>query len=127
MSSVDLSHQGTVDRSFKTTEAFLHTLASRASIGILLSDPWGNCHFFNQRLCELSGLTMADAAGEGWAKAIHADDRKRVLDEWYETARHIRSFSSESRFIALMEPPVGFMEKGLLFARDHPRSPATFS
>ena len=98
MSSVDLSHQGTVDRSFKTTEAFLHTLASRASIGILLSDPWGNCHFFNQRLCELSGLTMADAAGEGWAKAIHADDRKRVLDEWYETARHIRSFSSEFRF-----------------------------
>ena len=82
MSSVDPSNQGTLDRSFKTTEAFLHTLASQASIGILLSDPYGNCHFVNQRLCEMSGLTMAAAAGEGWAKALHADDRNRVLDEW---------------------------------------------
>ena len=41
---------------------------------------------------------MADAAGEGWAKALHGDDRKRVLDEWYEAARHIRPFSSEFRF-----------------------------
>ncbi len=98
MSSVDLSKHGTGDRSFKTTEAFLHTLASQASLGIFLSDPHGNCHFFNQRLCELSGLTMADAAGEGWAKALHPDDRTRVLDEWYEATRHVRPFSSEFRF-----------------------------
>ncbi|MET0513721.1 MAG: PAS domain S-box protein [Nitrospiraceae bacterium] len=98
MSSGDLSSHGTLDRSFTTTEAFLHTLASQASIGILLSDPYGNCHFVNQRLCELSGLTLAAAAGEGWTKALHADDRKRVLDEWHETTRHIRPFSSEFRF-----------------------------
>ena len=98
MSSVDPPNHGTLDRSFKTTEAFLHTLANQASIGILLSDPYGNCHFVNQRLCEMSGLTMAAAGGEGWAKALHADDRNRVLDEWSEAARHVRPFSSEFRF-----------------------------
>src|SRR5688572_2590896 len=98
MSSVDRSHDGTLGRSFKTTEAFLHTLASQASLGIFLGDPHGNCHFFNQRLCDLSGLTMAGAAGEGWAKALHPEDRTRVLNEWYEAARHIRPFSSEFRF-----------------------------
>lgn len=96
MSSVDFSQH--IDRSFKATEAFLHTLAGQASLGILLSDPQGNCHFINQRLCDLSGLTMADAACEGWIRALHPDDRKRVLDEWHEAVQHLRPFSSEFRF-----------------------------
>ena len=38
----------------------------------------GSCVLVNERWRELSGLSAAEAAGHGWASAIHPADRDRV-------------------------------------------------
>jgi PAS domain S-box-containing protein len=73
-------------------------LASHAPVGLFLTDAQGHCLFVNERWCALTGLTPAEAAGEGWAEALHPDDRERVFAEWSAAAAAGREFASEYRF-----------------------------
>ena len=57
-------------------------LIEAVPVGIHQADSAGECVLVNQRWRELSGLSSADAAGHGWAAAIHPDDRERVMAEW---------------------------------------------
>src|SRR5215207_173673 len=51
-------------------------------VGLYLTDPDGSCVLVNERWRELSGLSAAEAAGHGWASAIHPADRERVVARW---------------------------------------------
>ena len=44
--------------------------------------PDGQVDFINQRWCEYTGLSGAEACGEGWQTAIHPDDLPELLDRW---------------------------------------------
>jgi PAS domain S-box-containing protein len=73
-------------------------LAELAPVGIFLTDAQGICQYVNSRWCALAGLTAAEAAGEGWAAALHPDDRERVLRDWYRAAATSSDSESEYRF-----------------------------
>jgi PAS domain S-box-containing protein len=62
-------------------------LIEAVPVGIHQADPAGECVLVNRRWRELSGLSSADAAGHGWAAAIHPDDRERVMAEWRAVIR----------------------------------------
>ena len=53
-----------------------------APIGIFETDALGSCTFVNDRYCQLTGLSSADALGAGWTRVLHPDDRGRVIAEW---------------------------------------------
>ncbi len=57
-------------------------LLHKAPIGLFQADEKGNCVFVNRRLCELTGLTPALAAGWGWIQSVWPEDRERLLTEW---------------------------------------------
>jgi PAS domain S-box-containing protein len=42
----------------------------------------GQVDFLNQRWCEYTGLSIAEACGEGWQTAIHRDDLPELLNRW---------------------------------------------
>jgi PAS domain S-box-containing protein len=42
----------------------------------------GYCDFLNQRWLDYTGMTAEQAAGWGWAEAIHPDDRKGLVEYW---------------------------------------------
>jgi PAS domain S-box-containing protein len=44
--------------------------------------PDGYCDFLNQRWLDYAGMTAPQAAGWGWEKAIHPDDRKGLVEYW---------------------------------------------
>ena len=44
--------------------------------------PDGYCDFLNQRWLDYAGMTAEQAAGWGWAEAIHPDDRKGLVEYW---------------------------------------------
>jgi len=44
--------------------------------------PDGEVDFLNRRWCEYTGLTLEQARGWGWSKAIHPDDRARLNTYW---------------------------------------------
>jgi PAS domain S-box-containing protein len=67
-------------------------------IGIFIADADGRCRFTNPRYQRLSGLTAEAALGDGWARAIHPDDRHRIVVEWMECAKVRRPFHSAFRY-----------------------------
>ncbi len=75
------------------------TLTETAPVGIFLTDTEGSCLYVNQSWSEIAGLTLAEASGQGWIKALHPEDRDRLLADWKQAVQNNISFSSESRFI----------------------------
>jgi PAS domain S-box-containing protein len=52
----------------------------------------------NARWSEMAGRPAAEALGGGWLKALHPDDRDRVVEELYRATREDRCFESKFRF-----------------------------
>jgi PAS domain S-box-containing protein len=73
-------------------------LARISPVGIYHCDKFGDCTYVNERWCELTGLTFAEALGAGWERAIHPEDRARIHEEWRRTAEANEPFRSEYRF-----------------------------
>lgn len=80
-------------------EERFRTLLTSVPIGIFVTDPIGRCLFVNEWWCKISGLSPAEAQGEGWIKAIHPEDQERVFLGWNESLRKSTPFKMQYRFI----------------------------
>jgi PAS domain S-box-containing protein len=94
----ELAERIRAENDLRRAEERFRQLATRAPVGIFETDAQGDCLFVNARWCELAGLAPGEAAGPGWSRALHPDDRDRVFAEWYEAATTAREFVSEYRF-----------------------------
>lgn len=79
-------------------ERLFRTLAAHTPVGIFVSNATGGCEYVNPRWCELAGLTVEQALGDGWVVALHPDDADRVRAEWAEAAAEGRDSVVEYRF-----------------------------
>ena len=87
-----------IEQALKQSEAKFRALVTQAPVGIFQTDCQGDCLYVNPRWLEITGLSKAEAMGKGWSNALHAEDRARVYQEWYEAATTEREFASEYRF-----------------------------
>jgi PAS domain S-box-containing protein len=55
--------------------------------GLWRSDPSGHCSFVNERWCQITGWSAAEAAGNGWVRILHTEDAPRVVAAWREALR----------------------------------------
>jgi PAS domain S-box-containing protein len=88
----------TRDAALGASELRFRTLTSHAPVGIFQTDSKGNCLFVNERWCEMAGMIPEEAKGMGWTRALHPEDRERVLNEWYDATKAGCEFASEYRF-----------------------------
>lgn len=86
------------ERALRDSELRFRTLSLQAPVGIFETDADGLCVFTNTKWTELSGISAEDALGEGWAKAIHPEDRPRVFDGWQKAVEQGEVFAGEYRF-----------------------------
>jgi PAS domain S-box-containing protein len=82
----------------RESEERFRTLTTLSPVAIYVSDAQGNCIYVNNCWCEMSGLTPAEAQGDGWIKALHPDDRGQVASAWHEMVRTGGSWGLEYRF-----------------------------
>ena len=82
----------------RESQKLFQTLTTVSPVGIFRTNADGHCTYVNQRWCEIAGLTPEEARGEGWARAIHPEDRERVFAEWHRIAREGSQLHSEYRF-----------------------------
>jgi PAS domain S-box-containing protein len=73
-------------------------LAEYAPVGIYLTDPSGDCVLTNRVWREMSGLDSEEAAGRGWVKGLHPEDRDAVTKGWYQSIREQGSWRADYRF-----------------------------
>jgi PAS domain S-box-containing protein len=72
--------------------------------------PDGYCDFVNQRWLDYTGISAEQAQGWGWAQMIHAEDSKRLVEEWelclgsgapIDTEARIRRFDHSYRWFLI--------------------------
>ncbi|MDI6032929.1 PAS domain S-box protein [Flavobacterium sp. LB2P84] len=81
------------------SEVRYHTLTEVSPAGIFRTDANGLTTYVNPRWCQISGLSYAEALGNGWLTAVHNDDKKLLFSGW-ENATYNQEISlSEYRFV----------------------------
>ena len=88
----------TADALLENEERF-RTLTALAPVGIYLTSPEGLCQYANPRWCDMAGLSMEEALGNGWTRGLHPDDRDRVFACWQEMTDSRGRWGQEYRFI----------------------------
>ncbi len=80
------------------SEEKYQTLAKIAPVGIFYTDEQGKCLYVNEKWSEITGISSEEAAGDGWVKGLHLDDRELVFAQWNEAAEQNIAFKLEYRF-----------------------------
>ncbi|MBX9600529.1 MAG: PAS domain S-box protein [Bryobacteraceae bacterium] len=73
-----LRSRAAADRSEARYRALVH-LSPQA---VWMALPDGRLEFANQYFLDFTGLTLDEAKGDGWVRALHPEHRDRVLSEW---------------------------------------------
>jgi PAS domain S-box-containing protein len=94
----DITERKQTEEVIRRSEQRFRTLTTQAPVGIFLTDAEGDCLFVNKRWCEIAGIAPEQATGQGWADALHSEDRKRVVDEWSTAVQGGREFALEYRY-----------------------------
>ncbi|NMG20431.1 response regulator [Brasilonema bromeliae] len=83
----------------RESEERFRLLSAFAPIGIFQTDGAGRCLYTNPQWQAIAGLTLQESLGDGWARAIHPDDRQQVWAEWNRCTQEGSEFSMEFRFL----------------------------
>jgi diguanylate cyclase (GGDEF)-like protein/PAS domain S-box-containing protein len=82
-----------------SSEDVFRVLAALTPVGMYVASASGEYEYVNRRWCELTGLTSAQAAGDGWTSALHHEDAARVTALWREAVAGAGDSICEYRFL----------------------------
>ncbi len=88
------------EKAVQLTESRYHTLTSLVPVGIFMTKADGKTTFVNPKWCSISGLSQEQALNDGWLKAVHPDDRKKLKQGWYDDAKRKEDSDAEYRFLS---------------------------
>ncbi|MGK7888041.1 MAG: PAS domain S-box protein [Leptolyngbyaceae cyanobacterium] len=96
---VELSARQQAEVKLLEVERRYANLAEIVPVGIFQTDAELQNLYINERCSELIHLSPLEAAGIGWVKHLHPDDRDRVLTAWHQAIQNDVSFHLEYRFL----------------------------
>ncbi|MDH7446623.1 sensor histidine kinase [Aquimarina sp. 2201CG14-23] len=102
----DIYHSLTYRQKFEEAEKVIQlsenryqTLTDISPVGIFMTKANGKTTFVNEKWCNISGLSQQEAIEDGWLKAVHPEDRKRLKSGWYNNAKNRDASHAEYRFL----------------------------
>jgi two-component system, sensor histidine kinase and response regulator len=84
----------------KQSEAKFRSLGESSPDGIFLADTAGQWIYCNSQWLSISGLGFDESLREGWSRAIHEEDKARVLEQWSRCLLEHKEFSQEFRLVS---------------------------
>jgi PAS domain S-box-containing protein len=97
INSRDITKRRAAEEALKASEVRFRALGGMAPVGIFCTDPQGLGTYLNDRLLEIIGMKPEEAAGSGWMRSIHPDDRERVAVELAHVGATGQPWRSEHR------------------------------
>ncbi|MBD2103724.1 PAS domain S-box protein [Leptolyngbya sp. FACHB-261] len=98
-SGQDITERKRAEAALRQSEELFRSLSACSPVGIFLADTEGRCLYTNPQCQAICGLTLEESLGEGWAKAVHPEDREWVFAEWSLAARAGQKCFQEYRFL----------------------------
>ncbi len=83
----------------KQREIKYQTLTNISPVGIFHTRADGYTTFVNPKWSDISGLTMDEALGNGWMKAVHPNDIEQVKNDWRLATEQKKVSETEYRFL----------------------------
>jgi PAS domain S-box-containing protein len=80
--SYDITDRRHAEAALRHSEEQFRTVANLVPDLLWRTAPDSNTTWYNQRWFDYTGQTLAQAAGDGWADAIHPDDRERSVQQY---------------------------------------------
>jgi PAS domain S-box-containing protein len=93
----DVTKRSQEERDCRKRAEQFQALAACAPTAMLFLDQQGRCLFANGAWLTASGLAEKDCLGDGWSRAVHGEDRGRLITEWQHALRAGREFYAECR------------------------------
>lgn len=97
--AIDVTEEVLARKALEKSEITLRRLLDTMPQKISQTDPEGNVIFFNQQWMDETGFTYKELQGDGWIKAIHRGDFKKIKDDWFKAIRTGSSCEVECRII----------------------------
>jgi PAS domain S-box-containing protein len=95
----DITARKLVEEALRASESRFRLLANVTAIGIFQTGAQGQILFVNSTYLALTGLSEEEAHGPDGNRAIHPEDRERVVREWQEAVSAGIGFSAEYRHL----------------------------
>ena len=80
----------------RRTEQRLRMVMDSSPLGMFVTDAQGRCRFTNAAWQRIAGMDGEQCLGDGWARAIHPEDRERMAAKWADAVRS--GSASEHRY-----------------------------
>ncbi len=87
------------NQKFELEEQKFKVWSDIAPVAIYITDKDGNCTYANKTWLKHAGMTMKQAEGKGWKKAIHPEDQDWVYKEWHKSVKSGGRWGFKYRFI----------------------------
>jgi two-component system sensor histidine kinase/response regulator len=84
----------------KQSEAKFRSMGESSPDGIFLADTIGQWIYCNSRWLTISGLAFDQSLRDGWSRAIHEEDKARVMEQWNRCLTEHKEFSQEFRILS---------------------------
>jgi two-component system cell cycle sensor histidine kinase/response regulator CckA len=93
----DIAARVAAERAQRTSEERFRVVTEAMPQLVFITDPSGANTYVNGRWCEYTGMSAAEAAGAGWANALHPDDQARASAAWQAALGSGGTFETEAR------------------------------
>jgi PAS domain S-box-containing protein len=95
----DVSLRKKEEKKTEESELRFRTLTKTAPVGIFETLANGVTTYVNETWLEFTGLSFAEALGDGWLQAVHPDDREKLIKGWHVDTDKEEESLSEYRLV----------------------------
>uniref|UniRef100_UPI000E747995 hybrid sensor histidine kinase/response regulator n=1 Tax=Teichococcus vastitatis TaxID=2307076 RepID=UPI000E747995 len=94
---LDVTDRKLAEQAARESDQRFRQLTELSPALVWFSSPDGQLTYLNQHYYDLTGFTPEQALGDGWKKAAHPDDVRRVCTAWYNARAHEVPYDVEFR------------------------------